>query len=276
VEPETDLNALAARIRRSVIERARAAGVGHIGSALSIVDLITALYGRVLHIPAPDDNERDRFILSKGHAALALYAALHERGLIERELLDSYCSDDTPLGTHPEHEVAGIDFSTGSLGHGLSIGAGAALAARLQGSPRRVYTLVSDGECDEGSLWEAVMFAAQHGLSNLIAIVDANGQQAFGYTRDVLDLSPLAARFRAFGWDAHELDGHDPTQIALLLEELAARPGAPHVLVARTVFGRGVSFMEGKIDWHYWPLDDELYARALADLALLDAGSAPP
>jgi len=276
VEPETDLNALAARVRRTVIERARAAGVGHIGSALSIVDLIAALYGRALRISAPDDNERDRFILSKGHAALALYAVLYDRGLIERELLESYCLDDTPLGTHPEHEVPGIDFSTGSLGHGLSIGAGAALAARLQGSPRRVFVLVSDGECDEGSLWEAVMFAAQHRLSNLIAIVDANGQQAFGYTRDVLDLSPLAGRFAAFGWDAHELDGHDPEAMALLIEGLAGEPGPPHVLVARTVFGRGVSFMEGRIDWHYWPLDDERYARALHDLALLDPALLDP
>ncbi len=206
--------------------RARAAGVGHIGSALSVVDLLAALYGRVLRIPAPDDNERDRFILSKGHAALALYAALHERGLIDRELLDLYCSARTTLGTHPEHEVSGIDFSTGSLGHGLSIGAGAALAARLQRSPRRVFVLVSDGECDEDSLWEAVMFAAQHRLGNLIALVDANGQQAFGYTRDVLDLSPLAERFRAFGWEAHDIAGHDPDALAALLDELRRRAGA--------------------------------------------------
>jgi transketolase len=270
VGPEPDLDALAGRIRRTVIDRAKAAGVGHIGSALSIVDLIAALYGRVLRLPAPDDADRDRFILSKGHAALALYAALHERGLIDRELLDSYCRDDTPLGTHPEHEVSGIDFSTGSLGHGLSVGAGAALAARLAGSQRRVFVLLSDGECDEGSVWEAVMFAAQHRLTNLVAIVDANGQQAFGYTRDVLDLSPLAARFDAFGWDAHEVDGHDPERLADLLDRLPGPPGPPHVVVAHTVFGRGVSFMESQIDWHYWPLDDELYARALADLAALE------
>jgi transketolase len=272
VSPDSDLNQLAARIRRTVIERARAAGVGHVGSALSIVDLVAALYGRALRLPSPDDTDRDRFVLSKGHAALTLYAALHERGIISRELLESYCSDDTALGTHPEHAVPGIDFSTGSLGHGLSIGAGAALAARLQGSSRYVFTLVSDGECDEGSLWEAVMFAAHHRLSNLVAIVDLNGQQAFGYTREVLDLSPLAERFRAFGWDAREVDGHDPDGVAALIESFRGQPGPPHVLVARTIFGRGVSFMEGTIDWHYWPLDDEHYARALADLALLEGG----
>ena len=271
MRPEPDLNALAARMRRTVIERAKAAGVGHIGSALSVVDLLAALYGGVLRIPAPDDPERDRFVLSKGHAALALYAALHERGLLETALLEGYCSDGTPLGTHPEHAVSGIDFSTGSLGHGLSIGAGAALAARLEGSDRRCYVLVSDGECDEGSLWEAVMFAAQHRLSNLVALVDLNGQQAFGYTAEVLDLSPLAARFRAFGWEAHELDGHDPDALAALLRSLPHDPGPPRVVVARTVFGRGVSFMERRIDWHYWPLDEERYAEALADLEALEA-----
>jgi transketolase len=270
LSPDNDLNALAARIRRNVIESAAAAGVGHVGSALSIVDLMAALYGRVLRIPAVDDNDRDRFVLSKGHAALALYVALSERSLIDPALLASYCSDGSTLGTHPEHVVPGIDFSTGSLGHGLSIGAGAALAARLQGSSRRAFVLVSDAECNEGSLWEAVMFAAHHKLSNLIAIVDLNGQQALGYTRDVLDLSPLVDRFRAFGWNAIEIDGHDPEGIARTIEGLARQPGPPHVLIARTVFGRGVSFMENKIEWHYWPLDDAREAQALLDLAALD------
>jgi transketolase len=270
LSPDNDLNALAARIRRNVIESAAAAGVGHVGSALSIVDLMAALYGRVLRIPAVDDNDRDRFVLSKGHAALALYVALSERSLIDPALLASYCSDGSTLGTHPEHVVPGIDFSTGSLGHGLSIGAGAALAARLQGSSRRAFVLVSDAECNEGSLWEAVMFAAHHKLSNLIAIVDLNGQQALGYTRDVLDLSPLVDRFRAFGWNAIEIDGHDPEGIARTIEGLARQPGPPHILIARTVFGRGVSFMENKIEWHYWPLDDAREAQALLDLAALD------
>jgi len=270
LSPENDLNALASRIRRNVIESAAAAGVGHVGSALSVVDLLAALYGRVLRIPALDDNDRDRFVLSKGHAGLALYAALAERGLIDHGLLASYCADGSALGTHPEHVVPGIDFSTGSLGHGLSIGAGAALAARLEGSSRRAFVLVSDAECNEGSLWEAVMFAAHHRLSNLIAIVDLNGQQALGYTRDVLDLSPLADRFRSFGWNSVEIDGHDPEGIARTIEGFGPEPGAPHVLIARTVFGRGVSFMEHKIEWHYWPLDDARYAQALLDLAALD------
>ena len=186
----------ARRIRRLILDHSYRAGVGHIGSALSIADIVAALYGGVLHIPEPGDPERDRFVLSKGHAALALYAALHLKGWVTAEQLDTYCGDGTTLGVHPEAALAGVDFASGSLGHGLSMGAGAALAARLQGASRRTFVLVSDAECNEGSLWEAAMFAAHHKLSNLVAVavVDVNGQQALGYTRDVVDLSPLSDR----------------------------------------------------------------------------------
>ena len=273
MSPETDLNALASSIRRNVIERAAAAGVGHIGSALSIVDLLAALYGRVLRIPALDDNDRDRFILSKGHAALALYAALYERGLIDQALLTSYCSDGSMLGTHPEHVAPGIDFSTGSLGHGLSLGAGAALAARLQGSSRRVFVLISDAERNEGSAWEAVMFAAHHRLSNLIAMSTstASKRSATRATFSTSRRSPIASA-RSAG-TALEVDGHDPEGIANTIEGLDQEPGRPpHVLVARTVFGHGVSFMEHQIEWHYWPLDDAA-SQALLDLAALEEGA---
>ncbi len=263
---EESLSGLAGRIRRAVIERAYAAHVGHIGSALSIADIVAALYGEVVN-GMPDDRDRDRFVLSKGHAALALYAALAETGRLDRALLDQYCSDGTVVGVHPEHLAPGIDFSTGSLGQGLSLGTGAALAARLDGSARRSFVVLSDAECNEGSLWEAVMFAAHHKLANLIAIVDLNGQQAFGYTKDVLDLSPVGDRFRAFGWDVHEADGTDPDELAQVINGLDTTSGAPpHVVIAKTVFGRGVSFMESTIDWHYWPLNDEQYAQALAEL----------
>jgi transketolase len=217
-------------------------------------------------VDEPDDPDRDRFVLSKGHAALALYAALHLRGWIDHGALDEYCGDGTLLGTHPEREQQGIDFSTGSLGHGLPMATGAALAARLQGSPRRAFVLVSDAECNEGSLWEAAMFAAHHELANLFAIVDLNGQQALGYTKDVLDLSPLVERWRAFGWDAHEVDGHDPGAIEAAIAGADTAAGPPHVLVARTVFGHGVSFMESEIKWHYLPLTDDEYDRALEEL----------
>jgi len=257
---------LSNQIRRIILQQCKRANVGHIGSALSIADLIAALYSGVLRISDPDDPDRDRFVLSKGHAALALYAALHLRGWLTEDELNTYCTDGSLLGVHPEHVLRGVDFSTGSLGHGLSVGAGAALGARLQGSGRRVCVLVSDAECNEGSLWEAVMFAAHHRLSNLIAIVDLNGQQALGYTREVLDLSSLADRWRAFGWDTHEIDGHDVQEIGEVITGLSTGDARPHVLVARTTFGKGVSYMESQIKWHYWPMNDEEYQQAVQEI----------
>lgn len=256
-------------IRRIVLEQSKRANVGHIGSALSIADIVAALYTDVLRIPAPDHPDRDRFILSKGHAALALYAALALRGWITEEALATYCGDASLLGVHPDHALDGVDFSTGSLGQGLSFGVGAALAARLQGSRRRVFVLVSDAECNEGALWESVMFAAHHRLANLTAIVDLNGQQALGPTDAVLDLAPLAERWRAFGWDAHAVSGHDPAQIAGTIASFSAGAAAraPHVLVARTTFGKGVSFMEGQLRWHYLPMSDAQYREACAEIA---------
>src|SRR5579862_5214540 len=245
---------LAAHIRRSTIVTSKRANVGHIGSCLSVADIIAALYGGVVR-GEPAEYDRDRFVLSKGHAALALYAALNGVGRLSDADLATFCDDGSELNTHPAHTVAGVDFSTGSLGHGLSIGAGAALAARLQGSSRRVFVLVSDGECNEGSLWEAVMFAAHHRLGSLIAIVDANGQQAFGRTSEIIDLDPLARRFEAFGWDTHEVDGHDVEKLVDVMTGLDA-VGPPHAVVARTTFGKGVSYMEGRLEWHYLPMSD--------------------
>ncbi len=262
--------ALAGRIRQLIIDESMRAHVGHIGSALSVADILAVLYGEVLRIDAADDVERDRFVLSKGHAALALYAALAETGRLDPGELESYCADGSRLGSHPEHVLEGIDFSTGSLGQGLSIGVGAALAARMQGSNRRVFVLLSDAECNEGSVWEAAMFAAHHRLGNVVAIVDVNGQQAFGYTRDVLDLGALTDRWAAFGWDVHDVDGHDASALAEAVGVPAGGRQAPRLIAARTVFGRGVSFMEGSIDWHYWPLTDEQYAVACAELTAAD------
>jgi len=256
-------------IKRIILEQSKRAHMGHIGPALCIADIIAALYAGLLRIPDPDDPERDRFVLSKGHAALALYAALFLRGWISAEQLNTYCADGSLLGVHPEHELRGVDFSTGSLGQGLPMGAGAALAARLQRSPRRAFVLVSDAECNEGSLWEAVMFAAHHRLCNLVAIVDLNGQQALGFTKQVLDLSPLAGRWQAFGWDVHDVDGHDVTAITQTIESLDTVSGPPHVLLARTISGKGVSYMEGQIKWHYWPMSDEEYQQALREIGVV-------
>jgi transketolase len=256
--------ALATAIRRTVLDRSRAANVGHIGSSLSIADILAVLYSGVIR-RGEALEDRDRFILSKGHAALALYSALHLTGAISTGELEAFCTDGAAVGAHPDHTVRGIDFSTGSLGHGLSIGAGAALAARMDGSQRRVFALLSDAECNEGSVWEAALFAAHHRLGNLIAVVDVNGQQAFGYTRDVLGLEPLAAKWESFGWDVREVDGHD---VGALTEELTepSVDGRPRVVLARTTFGKGVSFMESAIEWHYWPMSAEQYERAVAEV----------
>jgi transketolase len=253
-------------IRRIVLEQSHRACVGHIGSALCVADIVAALYGQVLRIDSLDDPDRDRFVMSKGHAALAVYAALHLRGWLSAVQLATYCGDESLLGVHPEHALPGIDFSTGSLGQGLSFGTGAALAARMNGSDRRVIVLVSDAECNEGSLWEAAMFAAHHRLGNLLAIVDANGQQALGATKDVLDLSPLAARWRAVGWHAQEVDGHDVDEITAAAASVDRETAGPRVLVARTVFGKGVSFMERQVKWHYWPMSDAEFGRAISEI----------
>ena len=253
-------------IRRIVLEESKRANVGHVGSCLCIADILAVLYGKVLRIPSLKDGERDRFILSKGHAALALYAVFCLKGWLDRKKLKTFCAGSTALGVHPDRTLEGVDFCTGSLGMGLSFGAGAALAARLQDSPRRVFVLLSDAECNEGSVWETAMFAAQKSLANLTAIVDFNGQQAVGYTKDVIDLSNSAERWRAFGWDVHEADGHDIPKMQGIFENLNYKKGKPHILIAHTTFGKGVSYMENKIKWHYYPMSDPEYQKAIAEL----------
>jgi transketolase len=269
-------------IRRIILQQSKRANVGHIGSCLCVVDILCALYGDVLRASSPNDPDRDRMILSKGHAGLALYAVLSRRGWISPSSLDSFCGNDSSFGVHPETIVPGVDFCTGSLGQGLGLAAGAALAARMQGSLRQVYCLLSDAECNEGSTWEAVMFAAHHGLHNLTVIVDVDGQQAFGLTRDVIEMSNLTQRWSAFGWNAQEVDGHSLDMLRLAL---APRKGEtrPRVLMAHTVFGKGVSYMEKGLangrknisdvpfNWHYLPMTDEEYAIALAEQGIPDA-----
>ena len=272
--PDKQFNPTA--IRRAILEQSKRANVGHIGSCLCVVEILAALYGDILK-GSVGDHDRDRFILSKGHAALALYAVLNLRGLISDRELNTFCGDGSFFGVHPEREVPGIDFSTGSLGHGLSVAAGAALAARMQRSHRRIFCLISDAECNEGSIWEAAMFAAHHKLDNLRVIIDANGQQAFGLTRDVLNTSNLAERWSSFGWRVSELDGHS---VQALVDALScdSKASAPQVVIAKTIFGRGVSFMEqGRplsqahlpvqpINWHYLPMSDHEFQIALSEL----------
>lgn len=260
-----DAAALAASIRGTIIDQSMRARVGHIGSALSIADILGSLFaGPLRHVD--DGHDRNRLVLSKGHAALALYGALHATGRLSREDLETYCADGSHLAGHPEHVLNGVDFSTGSLGQGLCIAAGAALAARLQGSSRQVFVVMSDAELNEGSVWEAAMFAAHRRLAQLTVIVDVNGQQALGYTRDVLDLEPLRPRWESFGWDVHEVPGNDVAALQNCLATLDYKAGLPHVVLARTVFGQGVSFMENRIEWHYLPMTELEYARASGEV----------
>ena len=256
-------------IRKIILDQAKRANVGHIGSALSVADIIATLYFGVMKISDPADPDRDRFILSKGHAALALYAAFFLKNWIASEMLDTYCSDNTLLPVHPERSLKGVDFGTGSLGMGISYAAGAALAAKMQNSKRRVFVLVSDAECNEGIVWEAAMFAAHHKISNLYVIIDLNGQQALGYTHDVLDTAPLGKKWEAFGWQVKDVDGHSREEIINAIQSCEHELTRPHVLIAHTTFGKGVSFMENKIKWHYWPMSMDEYRLSLENVERL-------
>jgi len=263
-----DLQAHARSIRRRVVQTISNAGVGHPGGSLSAADILTTLYFRVLRIDPnnPSWPDRDRFVLSKGHAAAALYATLAERGFIDPEQLNTFGRINSNLQVHPDmHKVPGVEMSTGALGQGLSVAVGMALGARLDGRPIRVFVLLGDGECQEGQIWEAAMSAAQFGLDNLTAIVDYNKVQLLGPVAEIMDVAPLADKWRAFGWHAHEIDGHDFAQIAAALEG-PRPPGQPVAVIAHTVKGRGVSFMEGKAAWHGRPPTADELAQALAEL----------
>jgi transketolase len=254
-------------MRELILKESFRAHVGHIGSGLCIVEILEALFSKIIQANSPSDPDRDRFILSKGHAALALYVTLYFKGWISAKQLSTFCGNDTTFGVHPEPQTPGVDFGTGSLGQGLSFATGAALAARWQKSRRRVFAVMSDAECNEGSTWEAAMFAGHHKLANLCVIVDMNKQQAFGYTKDVIDIPRIKDVWNGFNWDVHEVDGHNVEQLVKTMSGLNFTEGRPHVLLANTVFGKGVSFMEGQIKWHYSPLSEQDLAQALMDVS---------
>lgn len=264
------LGDLARDIRRDILEISyRTRPGGHLGSAFSIVDILTVLYFNFLRFPEdrPDHPLRDRFILSKGHAALALYTTLAHRGFFEKVELSTFVQDNSSLTGHPEINcVPGVEISSGSLGHGLSMGVGMALAQKHDNSSSRVVVLVSDGECNEGSIWEAAQFAGHHGLDNLTVIVDSNKFQALGRTAEVINPEPFADKWRAFGWEAEELDGHSHDALGATLNKLPLRANRPTCLIAHTLMGKGVSFMEDKLEWHYYDPKDDHYTAALAEL----------
>jgi transketolase len=260
--------ALARRIRAQALRMVTAAKASHIGSALSIADLVAVLYGGALRVdPAhPAWADRDRFILSKGHACVALYAALAESGFFDRRHLETYGAEGSMLMAHISHKVPGVEFSTGALGHGLPFGVGKALAAKRTARSWRTVVLTSDGEWDEGSNWEAAMFASHHRLDNLVCVVDYNKLQSLGSVEQTLNLEPFHSKFAAFGWSVREADGHDHAALATLLARGPWEEGKPSVLIAHTTKGKGVSFMEGAVEWHYRNPTAELLAQALAEL----------
>ncbi len=249
-----DLKQVAARLRGQVIDLSHAAQSAHLGSSLSCCDILAAAYWQVLRIDpaAPKDPDRDRFILSKGHAAMALYSTLALRGFFPVEELATYNTDGGRLAEHPPaNQLPGVEAATGSLGHGLPIGCGLAVAGRIQGRDYRVFALLSDGENNEGSVWEAAMFAAAQRLERLCVIVDYNKWQATARSNETLALAPLADKWRAFGWDAREIDGHDVDALAAAMANVPNGSGKPVALIAHTVKGKGVSFMEDDNNWHY-------------------------
>jgi transketolase len=260
----------ARHIRRTSLRMVHAARLGHPGGDLSAADILATLFFHTLRVDPknPRDPGRDRFILSKGHASGALYATLAEAGFIPAADLDTYMRPLSMLNGHPDrNKVPGVEANTGPLGHGLPIAVGAAIAARMDGATWRTFVLTGDGELQEGSNWEAVMAARQFGLDNLTIVVDRNGLQQGDRTEQTVSLEPLAERFRAFGCGVVEIDGHDHAALARTFDHLPIEPGRPSCVIARTIKGKGVSFIEDRAEWHHRvPTDDEL-ARAVAELA---------
>ena len=260
---------LARRVRRHAVEMTHLGKSSHIGSVLSMADIIAVLYGKVLRFDSmlPKWSGRDRFILSKGHAGAGIYAVLAESGFFSTEKLRSHYQDGSDLSGHVSHKgVAGVEFSTGSLGHGLPVACGMAKAALLDECSHRVFCLLSDGECDEGSNWEAALFAAHHRLASLVVVIDYNKIQSLASVAETIALEPFADKWRNFGWDVIEVDGHDHGQIEQAMCLRATADIRPRCVIAHTVKGKGVSFMEGSVLWHYRSPQDTEYDAACAEL----------
>jgi len=257
----------ALKIRRNIWRALHAAGSGHMGGSLSAADLLAALYFHSLRIRPKEPNwpDRDRFVLSKGHANAALGAVLAQAGIIDDAVIDQFYGYQSLFGMHPDIKLDGVEMSTGGLGHGLSVGLGMALGARLQGKDFKVVVMIGDGELQEGSNWEAAMAAAHHRVQNLTAILDYNKVQQSGHVSSMMSLEPLADKWRAFGWAVREIDGHDMAQIVGALDDLPYEAG-PSVIIANTVKGKGVSFAEDTHLWHSNMVTDDVYAKALAEL----------
>ncbi len=264
-----DYSQVSKEIRKKTLKMIYQSRGAHIGSSLSCADILTVLYFKILKIDPknPLAENRDRFLLSKGHAAAVLDATLARRGFFPEEVLDNYCQNGTKLAGHStKQSVPGVEVSTGSLGHGLPMGNGMALAAKKDGKDYRVFVLMSDGECQEGSVWEAALFAGHHRLDNLVGIVDYNKLQAFGRTNEVLNLEPFAKKWQDFGWAVKEIDGHSFSEIENALSKIPFGENKPSLLIAHTIKGKGISFLEDKLESHYKHFTKEEYEAALKEL----------
>lgn len=253
-------------IRETILRMAYGAQCAHLGCAMSLVEIVSVLYGQIMRIQGPNDPNRDYLCLSKGHGVMALYAAFARMGWLEQAELDSYLKPGARLKGCSEEGIPGLEVTSGSLGHGFPVATGLALGALRLGTHQRVYCIAGDGEMNEGTMWEAALFAAHHKLHNLTLIIDANGFQAMGRNEDILNLEPLVPKLQAFGFDAAECDGHDVRTLKRLLSYESRKPKA---IVARTIKGKGVSFAENDCDWHYKRLTPELFNRALEELYAL-------
>jgi transketolase len=264
-----ELQARARAVRVATVRMAHDGKTPHVGSSLSCVDLLVALYFHALRIDPQSEQpgEQDRFVMSKGHGCMSYYATLAERGYFPHAWLATYALNGGKLAEHPSPQgIPGVEIATGSLGHGLPVAAGAALARRMAGRRGRTFVLMSDGECNEGSVWEAAMFVAGRRLDSLTAIIDYNKLQATGRCNEITALEPLTEKWRAFGWAVQEIDGHDLAAIVPALDALPYAPGQPSVVVAHTVKGKGVSFMEDDPEWHYRPPSDRDLEQAIAEI----------
>jgi transketolase len=259
---------LAYLIRRHCVEMTGRANASHIGSSLSMADMLAVLYAKILRYDPgrPDWEDRDRFILSKGHGCAALYAVLAECGYFPVGDLETFYQNGSPFAGHAMHNIPGVEISAGSLGHGLPIAAGMALSFKRSAKAQRVFCMLSDGECDEGSVWEAALFAPHHKLDNLVAMVDYNKIQSLGRVEDVINLEPLGKKWQAFGWGTREIDGHDLLAVEDALASVPLEPGSPSCIVAHTVKGKGVNYMEDKLLWHYRAPRGQDFDIAMAEL----------
>ncbi len=268
-KPTSSLNSLADFARVEVLKMTNRAGASHVGSALSVIDILAVLYGKVANVTPSNVNNpnRDTIILSKGHAATALYAILAIKGFIPTSWLEDYCQDGAQLGGHvTSRGVMGVELSTGSLGHGMPYGLGIAISHKRLGKQSRVFVVMSDGECDEGTTWESAMIANHLNLSNLLVIIDRNRIQSLGSTEDTLTLEPFAEKWRSFGWNVHEVDGHDFQELEAAFRQ--TEKNKPTCVIANTTKGKGVSFMENSVAWHYKSPNNSELITALAEIEL--------